>query len=113
MKRDQGGLLDAYPLDPNLNYNFSCGPCGESLVSWFKLFLGGFLFLVGECVWEYGEQSHNLNMWISVILYKIPLVKLCDVVPCSNKKHLRIMGHFQNILISLYEWLKGDGESKI
>ena len=50
MKRDQGGLLDAYPLDPNLIYKFSCGPYGENLVSWFKLFLGGFIFLVGEFV---------------------------------------------------------------
>ena len=50
MKHDQGRLLHAYPLDPNLNYNLSFGPYGESLVSWFKLFLGGFLFLVGECV---------------------------------------------------------------
>ena len=50
MKCDQGGLLDAYPLDPNLIYKLSCGPCGENLVSWFKLLLGGFVFLVGERV---------------------------------------------------------------
>ena len=55
MKCDQGGLLDAYPLDPNLIYKFSCGPGGENLVSLFKLVLGGFLCLVGEFVWAYGE----------------------------------------------------------
>jgi len=103
MKYDQGGLLDAYPLDPNLNYKFFCGPCGENLVSLVKLVLCVFLFLVGECVRAYGEKYHSLNIWISVILYKSPLVKLCDVVPCSNKNHLRIMGRFQNLLISLCE----------
>ena len=51
MKYDQGSLLDAHPLDPNLIYKFSCGHCGENLVSLFKLVLGGFIFLVGECVW--------------------------------------------------------------
>ena len=50
MKYDQGGLLDAYPLDPNLSYKLFCGPCGENLVSLVKLVLGVFLCLVGECV---------------------------------------------------------------
>ena len=47
MKYDQGGLLDAYPLDPNLSYKFSCGPCGENLVSLVKLVLGVFASLYG------------------------------------------------------------------
>ena len=51
MKYDQGSLLDAYPLDPNLNYNFFCGPYGENLVSLVRLVLGVLFFLVGECVW--------------------------------------------------------------
>ena len=51
MKNDQGGLLDAYPLDPNLDYKFFCGPYGDSLVSFFKLVLGVFTFLsVWMCV---------------------------------------------------------------
>ena len=51
MKCDQGDLLYAYPLDPNLIYKLFYGPCGENLVSWFKLVLGGFICIVGECVW--------------------------------------------------------------
>ena len=51
MKYDQGGLLDAYLLDPNLNYKFFCGPYGENLVSLVKLVLGVFLCLVGEFMW--------------------------------------------------------------
>ena len=51
MKNDQGGLLGAYPLGPNLDYKFSCGPCGENLVSFVKLVLGVFTLLrVWMCV---------------------------------------------------------------
>ena len=47
MKNYQGGLLDSYPLDPNLSYKFFCGPCGENLVSLAKLVLGVFALLSG------------------------------------------------------------------
>ena len=47
MNNDKGGLLDAYPLDPNLDYKFFCGPCGENLVSLVKLVLGVFALLSG------------------------------------------------------------------
>ena len=51
MKNDQGSLLDAYPIDPNLNYKFLCGPYGENLVSFVKLVLGVFALLsVWMCV---------------------------------------------------------------
>ena len=33
MKNDQGDLLDAYPVDPNLDYKLFYGPYGENLVS--------------------------------------------------------------------------------
>lgn len=36
MKYDQGGLLDAHPLVPNLSYKFFFGPYGENLVSLVK-----------------------------------------------------------------------------
>ena len=42
MKADQGCLLDAYPLVPNLDYKIFCGPCGENLLSFVKLVLGVF-----------------------------------------------------------------------
>ena len=47
MKYDQGELLDAYPLDPNLSYKFFCGPYGENLMILVKLVLGVFSFLSG------------------------------------------------------------------
>ena len=51
MNNDQGGLLDSYPLDPNLDYKFFCGPCGENLVSFVELVLGVFSLLsVWMCV---------------------------------------------------------------
>ena len=46
MKNDQGSLLDAYPLDPNLDYKLFCGPYGENLVGFVKLFLGVFSSLI-------------------------------------------------------------------
>ena len=45
MMNDQGGLLDAYRLDPILNYKFFCGPFGENLVSFIKLVLGVFALI--------------------------------------------------------------------
>lgn len=51
MTNDQGGLLDAYLLHPNLDYKFFCGPCEDNLVSFLKLVLGVFTLLkVWMCV---------------------------------------------------------------
>ena len=51
MNNDQGGLLDAYPLDPNFNYKLFCGTCGENLVNFVKVVLGVFALLsVWMCV---------------------------------------------------------------
>ena len=73
MRNDQGDLLDAYPLDPNLDYKFFCGPRGENLVSFVKLVLGVFTSLrVWLCVKKKVKNHIVLMCGYVMILFEIP-----------------------------------------